>query len=132
MVNNEQHLMLSEITSRWVKEQAGFVCHIFFRVFYLALILDIWKKYFWKISTADAEGVEKLKESSFSGGKGISYKVSWPGQYKGKKSGSTVVVEAACDYILWYFAPSLSMIEHLKWMALCMKLVASASKIYGF
>jgi hypothetical protein len=75
---------------------------------------DIRNKYFRKMSTADAKRVEKMHYdvhgirgmafsldcSHFFGGK---CPIKYHGQYKGKESGPTVVVEAACDYNLWFW-----------------------------
>jgi hypothetical protein len=64
---------------------------------------DIRNKYFRKMSTADAERVEKMHHNVHDiCGKAFSLDCSH-GQYKGKESGPTVVVEAACDYNLWFW-----------------------------
>jgi len=71
-------------------------------------------KYFQKMSPSDAKRVARMHHeahgipgmafsldcSHFWGGK---CPTQYHGQYKGKESGPTVVVEAACDYNLWFW-----------------------------
>jgi hypothetical protein len=72
---------------------------------------DIRGKYFRKMSLADARRVEQMYYevhgmaysidcTHFLGGK---CPMKYQGQYKGKEDGPTVVVEAGCDYQLWFW-----------------------------
>ncbi len=75
---------------------------------------DIRTKYFRTMSPSDAKRVERMHHevhgvhgmaysldcSHFFGGK---YPIKYHGQYKGKEDSPTVVVEAGCDYNLWFW-----------------------------
>jgi hypothetical protein len=67
-------------------------------------------KYFRNMSQADAKCVEQMHHDAH-GIHGIAFSIDCThflgkvpnGQYKGKESGPTVVMEAGCDYNLWFW-----------------------------
>jgi hypothetical protein len=71
-------------------------------------------KYFRKMSRADAKRVEQMHYDAH-GVHGMAFSIDcthflggkcptkYHGQHKGKESGPTVVVEAGCDYQLWFW-----------------------------
>jgi hypothetical protein len=75
---------------------------------------DIRSKYLRKMSPVDAKRVERL-HYEVHGIPGMAFSLdcshffwgkcptSYHGQYKGKESGPTIVVEAGCDYNLWFW-----------------------------
>ncbi len=113
MLHMGQQSMHSAITFKWVKTRA--VCLSVSH--FVRCILgcdDICDKYFGKMPSANTKRVEKLHHkvhgvhgmassldcSHFFWGK---CPTKFHGQYKGKESGPTVIVEAACDYNLCFW-----------------------------
>jgi hypothetical protein len=75
---------------------------------------EIWMKYFRTMLPSDAKRVERM-HYEVHGVHGLAYSLDcshfawgkcstkYHGQYKGKEDSPTVVVEAGCDYNLWFW-----------------------------